>query len=348
MNTKHLIAFGSMVALLSSGAFAQQLMSPLFKVEDGTSLAWLNGNNQTRGMAYNPQTGHLLVADNDSVAGNKIHVLDPVLGSEIGTGLNNSGIGGGTVNVAKVGVAADGRIYLTNIALSGANFRLYAYSDESATPTVAYAETPATARLGDSLAVTGSGNATKILVAGIDNPNVALLTTNDGGQTFTKQEITLSPAPVGLNFICWDTDGTNFWSRKAADSSSAETTSVLYAVSGSAATQVATKAVAPGKGAMTVALKESKKLMGLAPASVTAGDTGVLGVVWDVDNDTAYAQTGSGLEKSGGAAANINGTGDVAIDATNGRVWFLYTNNSISGWQLPTGATAAHDWNLYE
>lgn len=338
----------SLFAMLGTVAMAQQPMSLLFKVEDGGALSWLNGNNQTRGMTYNASTGHLLVADNDSVAGNKIHVLDPMTGSEIGSGLNNTGIGGGTVNVGKVAVAADGRIYLSNIAIAGANFRIYAYSDESAAPVVAYAETPASERLGDSISVIGSGNNTKLLVAGMNNPNVALLTTTDGGQTFTKQVLTLDAGLVGLSFVAWDPSGTAFWARKAAADSLDETTSVLYAISGTSASASAAKAVAPGKGAISVAVKNSVKLMALAPASVTAGATDVKGIVWDLNNDVAFAATGSGLEKTGGAAANVNGTGDAAIDAQNGRVWFLYTNNSISGWLLPSGSTAANDWNLFE
>ncbi|MGC8740313.1 MAG: hypothetical protein ACP5UB_02520 [Candidatus Sumerlaeaceae bacterium] len=347
MKTRILAVTGFIAAVTSLG-MAQQPMSLLFKVDDGGTLSWLNGNNQTRGMTYNPLTDHVLVADNDSGAGNKIHVLDPVTGAEIGSGLNNTGIGGGTVNVAKVGVAQDGRIYLSNIALAGNNFRLYAYADETAAPTVAYAETPASVRLGDSIAVTGSGNTTKILIAGMGNPNVALLTTTDGGQTFTKQELTLDVGLVGLSFVAWDPSGTDFWARKAADTSTAETTSVLYTISGSTATAGGQKAVTPGKGALAVALKGAKKLMGLAPASVNAGDTDVKGVVWDLDSDTPFAVTGSGIEKAGGAAANLNGTGDVAIDPQNGRVWFLYTNNSVSGWLLPSGSTAVKDWNLFE
>lgn len=349
MKTLRTLGFVTGIAAFATVAWAQQPMSLLFKIEDGGALSWLNGNNQTRGMTYNPTTGHLLVADNDGVAGNKIHVLDASSGSEIGTGMNNTGVGGGSVNVAKVAVAADGRIYLSNIAIAGANFRLYAYADEAAAPTVAYAETPAAQRWGDSIAVTGSGNNTKILMTGWQNPSIALLTTTDGGQTFTKIEITPDVAlPNALNFICWDPSGTAFWTRAAAASSADETTSVLYALSGSSATASGEKAIAPGLGAMTVVTKDSTKLMGLAPASINAGSTDVKGVVWNVDSDSAFAVTSTGLEKSGGAVANGNGTGDVAIDPATGRVWFLYTNNSISCWLLPSDTTAADDWNLFQ
>ncbi|MCX7625984.1 MAG: hypothetical protein N2Z21_07225 [Candidatus Sumerlaeaceae bacterium] len=348
MKTSRTLTIVGGATIFAAVAWAQQPMSLLFKVEDGGSLSWLNGNNQTRGMTYNPFTGHLLVADNDSVAGNKIHVLDASSGAEIGTGMNNTGVGGGSVNVAKVGVAGDGRIYLSNIATAGANFRLYAYADETAAPTVAYAETPAAKRWGDSIAVIGSGNNTKILMTGWQNPTIALLTTTDGGQTFTKIEITPDVAmPNALNFVSWDPSGTAFWTRAAAASSADQTTSVLYALSGANATAAGQKAVAAGLGAMTVVTKDATKLMGLAPANVNAGSTDVKGVVWNVDTDTAFATTGLGLEKTGGAVANGNGTGDVAIDTANGRVWFLYTNNSISGWFLPSGTTAAEDWNLF-
>ena len=346
MITRTMLFVGASI-LAAAVAPAQQNMSQLFKVEDGTSLSWLNGNNQTRGLDYNPSTGHLLVADNDSVAGNRIHILDAATGAELST-MNNSGVGGGAVNVAKVKVAGDGRIYLSNIATAGTNFRLYAYADESAAPVVAYAETPATVRLGDSIAVSGSGNNTKILIAGMDNPNVALLTTTDGGQTFTKLDVTLSPSLAGLTFLAWDPNGGAFWTRRAADSGGAVTTATLYALSGSNATAQTETAHVAGKGAIAVALRGTQKIMGMAPASVEAGATDVKGSLLDLDGDALLAETVSGLEKTGGAAANINGTGDVAIDTATGRMWFLYTNNSVSGWFLPSSSTAARDWNLFE
>ncbi len=182
----------------------------------------------TRGLAYDPKTRSVLVADKN--AGNfGIFVLDADTGADR-FALNTAGVGtsGNIFSLDQVGVADDGVVYAGNLASGVAgnqsNFGLISWAavDSNAIPYAAYTGDPGNGsgdRWGDTLAVRGAGVNTEILLGsylgylGGPATNVALLTTTDG-QNFTATTLTISNVPpgfasLGLAFGA----GNTFWAK---------------------------------------------------------------------------------------------------------------------------------------
>ena len=163
-------------------------LTPLWSLAPG-DVAFLDTIHLTRGLAYNPTTGHLLVPSRTGSAA--VHILDANTGAELGTlPFDDSVIAGGTFPVNMVAATDDGVIYVGNLTVdtTGASgpFRLYRWADETAQPELVYSGDPSEAdgvannrRFGDSLALRGTGSSTQILL-GTRDRNVALLTTADG------------------------------------------------------------------------------------------------------------------------------------------------------------------------
>lgn len=153
-------------------------------------------------MAYNPDTGHLLVVSR-TTSPPTVAVIDAATGNHVGT-LDVSGISGGTFVLNQIDVDDNGVIYGANLVSpsSGTSgFKVYRWASEGVAPTLAYSGEPAaTARFGDDFAVRGSGVNTEI-VAGSSNSSgtapktLAVLTTADGS-TFTAQGLPVADAGV--------------------------------------------------------------------------------------------------------------------------------------------------------
>ncbi|MGC8740315.1 MAG: hypothetical protein ACP5UB_02530 [Candidatus Sumerlaeaceae bacterium] len=328
-------------------------MTQIWKVDQGGSLAWFGNDNTTRGMAYNEVTDTVLVPDR--TPSNAVYRLDPATGAEKSpNALDVTGVTGGTVILNLINPTSDGKLFLTNIAAATSTFKIYTYANESATPVASYTEAGVAVRYGDSADVKGSGSNISLLVGGSGNPNVAVFTSTDGGNTFTKQDITLDVGLAGIPYVKWDPqDPTAFFVRKAAASGTETPALRRYTISGTNGTKDTTfgdKLVTlAGVGAFDVKVTPGNNLIiANTFANATSSATNLFGTVYHVASETLLAQTASGLEKSGGANGNTNGSGAAAIDLTNKRVFFLYTNNSLSAWNLPNEvASGVSDWNLY-
>ena len=140
---------------------------------NGSTYTYLTTGDTERGMAYG--NGHVYLVSRNG--GDFIRILDAQTGADVGT-LNLSGgvVAGGTFNVNMVAVGGDGAIYVANLAVPPAAFRVYRWANDSSnsTPSLVYSGTPLTgARLGDSLAAVGSGNATRLAAGFSNSPNVA-------------------------------------------------------------------------------------------------------------------------------------------------------------------------------
>jgi len=334
-------------------ANAQEL-TQIFKVDTGGTLTWFAADDTTRGMCVNPSTGNILVADRDSTVGNNVHKLDPSTGADLGN-LDSTGISGGTHVVSKIDAASDGVIYLCNLAVATADFKIYRYASEVAVPTAAYTEAAAVNRLGDEIAVTGTGTGTKILVTGWMYNKLAKFTTADG-LTFSKTEVTpgnpdfaFGDAGPGYTNLAWDPAGTDYFACKSkADDADGRIFKYTGSTDLSTGSPVVTRALADspgGSGPFTVKLVGSETIIALGPSLTTAATpTNVYCNFYDGAGTALAYRTGS-IEKAGAMAINGNGTGDVSINASTRKVYVLLTNNSISGWNLP--ATGVQDWNLY-
>lgn len=184
--------------------------------------AWFGVDGNTTGLAYNPATGHLLVLSRTGP--NAIYILNSATGAQLGS-LDMTGVSGGTIAALRVCVTDDGVIYMNNL-VTNANLKIYRWANESAAPTVAFDQNISVARIGDDMDVTGTGNGTKILItnatnSGPDSNKVFVLTTTDGGLSFSWQARTASPNAIitaTSPLVQWDSNGTDYWVKVANSS----------------------------------------------------------------------------------------------------------------------------------
>lgn len=337
--TRHQTVASIVLSLcLAAAAAAQETLEPLFKIDVDSTLPWFTTDGNTRGMALVPGGSLLVTARTPATA---IHRLDPRTGEPTGT-LETAGISGGTYPVNKIVAAADGKIYVGNLASDGNPFRLYYYDSEEAAPTLAFElASPPGGRMGDGLAVTGMGASTKLLVTGTDNKTVLLLSDANGDGTFTHREITPSrPETGGVQEVAWDADDNAFfWLRQ---SSSSNVSAYRYQLrTGSGTGRAAGSAANCGPFDMARLGGETLAAVGggVIPAD---GPSTIPGRVFSLRNATQPIYvTAAGLEAATAPNINMNGSGEAIIDAAGGHVYFLLTNNSISAWRLPGSRLAS-------
>lgn len=195
-----------------SGSAQNVVLSNLWSIEAGTQ-PFLTTTGTDRGLAYNPATGHVLLATRAAGAATTpaaVMVLDSETGSAIGNlsiaNLVTSGTGM-IFNMNMINVADDGVIYACNLAnvaiVPTNNFVIYRWQDESSDPTIAYHGnldlniSTALSRFGDSFDVRGSGTNTMIIAGqGVTGQRFAILTTTDG-TNFSSKVFTNAAASNG-------------------------------------------------------------------------------------------------------------------------------------------------------
>lgn len=190
----------AVAAFLPLTAFAQAQLQPLWQLDPGSRpyLPSYPGDNNQRGIAYNPATGNVLLVNR--TGGLSVNVLDGTTGVDRHT-LNTTGISGGTFALSQIAVAADGAVYAANLVVTTgptAPFKIYRWDNEaySTEPKLVYSgEVAAGTRWGDNIEIRGKGNSTQILfgqgLAGVGE-RVAIFTTSDNGASFTPTVMKLS------------------------------------------------------------------------------------------------------------------------------------------------------------
>ncbi|MBX3730939.1 MAG: hypothetical protein KF858_17315 [Candidatus Sumerlaeia bacterium] len=325
---------GLLLPVLTLAAPAQTNLEPLFRVNADGSLPWFRTDSTTRGMAMAPG-GSLLVADREPTTA--IYRLDPATGRQIGT-MNMTGVSGGTFAINKVVAADDGRIYACSMGMTGTEFKIYSWANESANPVQVF-RLQANARWGDGFAVGGVGGATRFIVTGSDNPEILIIEDPDGDGTFASRTLTPSaPGITGIQEAAWDPRSGHFWLRQSTGGSA---NAFRFHPKTAVGTGV-TMGTAAGCGAIALARAAREEfLMAVSPAFFRDGETGFRGLIFAPSRPgTAVFQTSQELQNPGGAAANINGSAESVFDPVGSRVYFLVANNSITGWTLPAGTLA--------
>jgi hypothetical protein len=184
------------------------------------SRSYLDGSSyNTRGLAYDPNSGTVLVADHLNV-----FLLAATNGADLGQ-LNSSGLPSGGVNawtVDQLGVADDGILYSCNLSLDGSGFAIVGW------PSIAPGASAATYafggptgadpsgsgdRWGDTMDVRGAGTATEILLGSANGTTVVVFDTADGS-TFTPHPIQVTNVPAGFagQGIAFGSNNT-FWAK---------------------------------------------------------------------------------------------------------------------------------------
>jgi hypothetical protein len=279
---------------------------------EGGYIYLTTGNNE-RGIAYG--NGDLYLVNHTGGA-NNIRILNPLTGADIGS-LNTTGISGGTFGVNTIGVGQDGTIYAANLTTQSTTspFRVYSWANNGATPTVAYSGNGGLAgsRLGDSLAVIGSGAST-LLAAGYNsspvvtgNNGYAILNPTAGTATaigFTGTPPNAGDFRLGLTF----TDSSHVLGTAGSS---------LYrssSFSGSSGTLLASPAIPDPAGATADRLLAYTLLGGEALLAIQSiGDSHVS--IYNATDPNNPIYIASLDNTTGTLTANGNGTGELVWGA---------------------------------
>lgn len=295
-------------------------------------------DNLSRGMAYNPASGHVLVVSRTQVPDygtnvfgtNSIFILDSATGGVLGKlPYDTSVISGGTFVINMIGVTDDGVIYVGNLTTDATGtsgpFKLYRWADESAQPQLVYSGDPADGtpgtnerRFGDSLALRGTGADTQILL-GTYRQTVGLLRTTDG-TNFTSTKITTDMAVSDSRWgLAWGS-GNTFWVKQGTGNLK-ELTLDLNANTATVTRNIAMAGVTGGP--MDIDL--SRNLL----AIVDANNHKLR--LFDISNPSLPVQLDTTRDFPH-ANANGNFTGAAAV--RDGKLFALETNNGLLAYSL--------------
>ena len=170
---------------------------------DSANASWFyqegTGEHMVRGMAYNRLNDHLYVVSR--VGGTFVYILDAATGDTLGQ-LNTEGIGGGTYPINTIACTKDGQIIVSNLAAWGGQIaRLYYYKNENDTPHMIFDGTfdDLGGRVGDVVAVSGTGNNLTVYWSGSNNEKIHTFVTTDG-ENWTRGDDIPLPEPGAGRF----------------------------------------------------------------------------------------------------------------------------------------------------
>ncbi|HEY1786782.1 MAG TPA: immunoglobulin domain-containing protein [Verrucomicrobiae bacterium] len=316
---------------------------------DATGVGVLANSTSLRGMAYDPVSNLVYVAV-ASASASVVGAYDGTAGTSLGT-FNVTGLSVGTFTLDQLGVAADGAIYGVNLstASSAAN-KLYRWTNWMSVPTVAFNGNAlanggslsfTSGRVGDSLAVSGSGANTLILAGVGTKPYFCLFYPNDGiGLSYTN---TIIDVPSGLS-IAGNVFGLCFYTNNTflvKPSSSGNNTAYLIQYPANYASQ----SVVTGAVIATTSLGGSYNNTTMLSYSPNAGFLGVLTTGGNPSplgllNGGNIAGGVTSLATTNLSTPNSNGnaTGGVALGG-NGQTNVIYaydTANSLFAYKIIT------------
>ncbi|HNU51901.1 MAG TPA: DUF4623 domain-containing protein [Verrucomicrobiota bacterium] len=316
--------------LLATGSLQAQLqLEQVWTLAPG-ARSYLTTDNTQRGLAYNPVTGHLLLANR--AGGVSVNVMDSLTGADLGT-LDVTGIAGGTFALNLIDVAADGAIYGANLTLNGSTdpFKVYRWASETAAPTLVYSGNPGPSvanRFGDTFAVRGAGNDTQILAASRAGTVGAVLLTPDGGSSFVAYEVATDAAAGDIGLGATFGTGNDFW----ATASGRTLRHLEVNTSTMSAMTVGNFGAAEGVPLATAFLGIEPTLGVLAGVELfsdTALPTPDNLNFYDISSGTPVWLDSEVIPTGN---ANLNGTG--AIDFGNGMMYVLESNNGVTAYAM--------------
>jgi len=269
---------------------------------------YLGTANNERGLAYGD--GDLFLVSR--TGGNNIRILNPTTGADLG-GFNMTGVSGGTFAISTAAVGGDGTVYAANLTTSATTpFTVYAWTpgNFSTAPTVAYSGNPlgGGTRLGDDLAVTGSGAST-LLAAGSGAGSSGYEIIHPTTSTATAISFTGSPPNSGDFRL-----GLTFVNSSQVLGSQGSSLYRNSSFSGSTGTLLGSPAIPDPAGATADRLLSTTLLDGLTLLAVqSVGDSHVS--VYNISDPNNPVWLASG-DNTTSPAANGNGTGELAWGAT--------------------------------
>ncbi|MBK8100654.1 MAG: DUF4623 domain-containing protein [Planctomycetes bacterium] len=326
----------AIAALLGAHSPAQSTMTPLATFGTNgwlapASIPHLGIANNERGLAYNPQTGNLVLVSR--TGGTNLRVLNGTTGVDLGA-LNATGITGGTFAVNMADIAADGSIYVCNLSTSlTANFKVYKWDSEALgmtnAPTVAYDALTTVPRTGDAFAVTGGVGANPVLFAasGSNSATPALngyfvVGAADGTNAATAYTAVAGTAApnngyrLGMTFV----DQNTIIGTQGASA-------LVTAFNGSTATLTGSIPTALAQRALDYAV------IGGTPILAIIDSNSSVVSIYDITVPGTPTLLASATTTSGALTGNTNGAGAVQWGAITGNSATLYAMNTNQGIQ---------------
>ncbi|MGQ9559868.1 MAG: T9SS type A sorting domain-containing protein [Candidatus Oleimicrobiaceae bacterium] len=312
-------------------AFAGKELTAVWErsVGQGTMPPWFDtAGHYTRGFDYGKVDGHDRLYVVSRYGGSFIYILDAATGDSLGM-LDNRGLTGGTFAVSDVGVSADGKIYVCNLAVGG-TFKVYAYTTEVDSPRVVISYDATGKRLGDKITVTGSAadNSLTIWAASANSNFLVKFTTADSGASFTATELNIGNTG-GSASVGPLPDGSFYWNAGGKNP-------IKFTAEGVPIGTVPGSVVATGSNAIRYMGSDGRNEF-FVTFQFGAGNENAR-VVLVPAGDPTKAETYS-ITPSLGNNANPNGTGDVAVQDIGGgkyRIYVLGTNNGLGAYEVNT------------
>lgn len=303
--------------------------------------SYLANDNLARGLAYSPSENLvLLVSRTAGVDGtDSIRKLNALTGADLG-GLDKGAgvISGGTFLINMAGVGADGAIYVSNLAVSGGNYKVYRWANSSATPTVAVNVAAATARLGDTFDVTGSGASTRLIASGSATTGYFHFNSADGVTYDSGTHVNTGVGAAGDHRLGLTFAGNNSTVIGAQNSSTVR----LTTFSGSTGTLQGTLAlpfVTGNSRPMDYAVIAGVPVLAILDTGSATTPDSLSGTVYvyDMTDPLNPVYLAAARAQVGNSNANANATGAVAWGAINGPDATLYamvTNNGVQAFSF--------------
>jgi hypothetical protein len=345
----------SLAPFLNSASAQFQLvpLSTFGTNSDGTvrpgQEAFLTSDTLQRGMAYNPTTGHLLVANRSPLGAETIAVVDGDYGTNITSLQGFTSVIGGHADFVlnMVGVSDDGSIYVGNLTTTPVppQFRLYRWSSENATestpvfigdPSNGAATAGDNRRWGDTMSVRGSGTSTEVLIASRGTLVAILRPTDASLSTFTATTFNLAVPNDSLGYAVAFGPGNTFFAKSASsDGKPLYLIAYDYGTSSATVSNVWTTSQFPGRvGAIGVNLASNM----MAAVEMTAGGANDIARLYDI---STIANPPAFLDRQEFYSTNANNIfAGVVAWGTNGNIYMLDTGNGLVAYSVAAGAVS--------
>ncbi len=329
-------ALASDGSLVAAGAPAQvyfklgrlAVTDATWRVET-SATGFFRADNNTRGGAYNPTTGHVIAVSRSG--GLKMVMIDAATGDSVGV-LSTAGVAGGTFVLSEIGVTADGQIFGANLSVAPATsaVKVYRWADEFSAPTLVFESTGLEGpRYGDSFGLMGAGDAVTLFLTGSGNERIAVLKPTAAGDAFELDDYLVPEAgePRARGGIAASMTPDSIWVKSPTHALA------KVALAGGGRRDLPTSLVSTGYSDLASATVEVEGVMHsylLTGVKFQGAENFAL-----VDVTTPGAEFVVGLTDTLGVAPNGNASGFAAFDKRNGRLIVASTNNAIAAFDAP-------------
>jgi len=309
---------------LAGTAQAQTLQK---KWSDTSGVSWFPAAADSGALALNPVTNHLIFA---SRAAKTFTIIDAATGIVLGN-LDTTGFYTWTGNKTfhKIGVSADGRIYVANqvttVNKKAGRVQIHTWANESATPVLAFNDSVKGPQLGDALAVTGSGAATYVYLGGngTASPVQVFQSLNDS-LLVVRKTITVSPASNGAQTIAPMTAGFGpFWLKKNGKAA------IQFDTTGVPIDTLPTASLAVTATSARYYQVYGRKYIFAFDGNVNPSTARIIDVTNGLATGLPYV---TGLTPSLGTKANASTLGEAIWNPADSSMIVLSTNNSIGAY----------------